>query len=141
MFGDIGVGTMGAVAVGAAAPTILSQWVKVANYHLLQTIIQKIFNFAARIISRKRKYDHSSGVREDLGWLDSKDLFTQQTLSLLHSVRVNGQSESLAVQFCTNRGRPNHVRSTRRDDLLSLPNIRGSAAGKRQLAYRAAHQY
>ena len=103
--------------------------------------IQKIFNFAARIISRKRKFDHISGVREDLGWLDSEDLFNHHTLTLLHKVRFNGQPESLAVQFCTNRERPNHVRSTRRDDLLSLPNIRGSAAGKRQFVYRAADHY
>ena len=103
--------------------------------------IQKIFNFAARIISGKRKFDHISGVRGYLGWLDSPDLVVHHSLTLLHKVRRTGQPESLAVQFYTNRERPNHVRSTRRDDLLSLPNIRGSAAGKRQFAYRSAHQY
>ena len=103
--------------------------------------IQKIFNFAARIISGKRKFDHISRVREDLGWLNSPDLVILHTLTLLHKVRLTGQPEALAVQFCTNRERPNYVRSTRSDDLLSLPNIRGSAAGKRQFAYRAADQY
>ena len=96
--------------------------------------IQKVFNFAARIISGKRKFDHISGVRDELGWLDSPDLVVHHTLTLLHKVRRTGQPESLAVQFCTNRERPNHVRSTRRDDLLSLPNIRGSAAGKWNLS-------
>ena len=103
--------------------------------------IQKIFNFAARIISGKRKFEHISGVREDLGWLDSPDLVTHHSLTLLHKIRLTGQPESLATQFYTNRERPDHVRSTRRDDLLSLPNIRGSAAGKRQFAFRAAEQY
>ena len=89
-----------------------------------------IFNIADLIISRNRKFEHISDVvREDLGWLDSQDLFGNHTLTLLHNVRISGQPESLAVQFCTNRERPNHVRSTRRDDLLSLPNKRGSAAG------------
>ena len=80
-------------------------------------------------------------MREDLGWLDSPDLVIHHTLTLLHKVRLAGQPEALAVQFCRNRERPNHVRSTRSDDLLSLPSIRGSAAGKRQFAYRAADQY
>ena len=103
--------------------------------------IQKIFNFAARIISGKRKFEHISRVREDLGWLDSPDLVSHHSLTLLHKIRLTGQPESLATQFYTNRERPDHVRSTRRDDLLSLPNIRGSAAGKRQFVFRAADQY
>jgi len=50
--------------------------------------------------------------------------------------------ESLADEFCTNRERPNWVRSTRQDELLSLPeSFRGSAAGKRQFICRAASQY
>ena len=103
--------------------------------------VQKIINFAARIISGRRKFEHISDVREDLGWLDSRDLVVHHTLTMLHKVRLTGQPESLAAQFYTNRERPNHVRSTRRDDLLSLPTIRGSAAGKRQFVYRAADQY
>ena len=82
-----------------------------------------------------------SGVRGDLGWLDSPDLFNLQTLTLLHKVRRTGEPESLAAQFLTNRERPDHVRSTRQDDMLSLPRIRGSASGKRMFAYRAALQY
>jgi len=105
-------------------------------------VIQNIINFAARIISGKRKFEHISGVRESLGWLEPPDMVTHQTLTLLHKIRRFGQPESLALKFCTNRERPDHVRSTRSDDKLSLPpNMRGSAAGKRQFAYRAAVKY
>jgi len=105
-------------------------------------IIQKIFNFAARIISGKRKFDQISGVRESLGWLESPDFMIHQTPTLLHKIRSNGLPEPLAARFFTNRERPDHVRSTRQDNLLSLPlDYRGSAAGKRQFAYRAAEQF
>ena len=102
---------------------------------------KKIINFAARIISGKRKFDRISGVCESLGWLESHDMFTHQTLTLLHKIRRTGEPEALASRFCTNRERPDHVRSTRQDDLLSLPRTRGTAVGKRQFAYRAPDQY
>ena len=106
----------------------------------LQTL-QKILNFAARIISGRKKFDHISDVREDLGWLDAKDLFIAQTLTVLHKVRRSGEPQSLAAQFCLNCDLPGRIRSTRQDGLLSLPRGRGSAAGKRRFSYRAATMY
>ena len=49
--------------------------------------LQKIINFAARVISGKRKFHHISGVRESLGWLNSQDMFTHHTLTLLSCTR------------------------------------------------------
>ena len=103
--------------------------------------VQKIINFAARVISGKRKFDHISATVKELGWLTSVDLFYHQTLTSLHRIRVSGQPEYLASQFYTNRERADRVRSTRQDHLLSLPHITGSAAGKRQYVYRAAKLY
>ena len=60
---------------------------------------------------------------------------------MLHKVRVTGKPESLAELFCTNVEREDHSRSTRQDHLLSLPRIRGTAAGKRQFVHRAAVAY
>ena len=60
---------------------------------------------------------------------------------MLHKVRRSGEPESLATQFVTTIERDDHIRSTRQDHLLSLPRIRGSAAGKRQFVYRAATDY
>ena len=62
-------------------------------------------------------------------------------MSMLHKVRVTGKPESLAELFCTNVEREDHSRSTRQDHLLSLPRIRGTAAGKRQFVHRAAVAY
>lgn len=102
--------------------------------------LQKIINFAARVISGKRKFDRISAVREDLGWLTSPHLVAHHTLTLLHKIRRWGEPESLAAQFYLNRDRPDRVRSTRQDNLLSLPSVR-TATGKRQFRYRAAAEY
>ena len=102
--------------------------------------INKILNFAARVISGK-KFDHISSVRSSLGWLNPSAMVQAQTLNMLHKVRRTGEPESLAAQFCTNAERHDHRRSTRQDHLLSLPRIRGSVAGKRQFVYRAAAEY
>ena len=47
-----------------------------ANLHRLQ----KPLNFAAPVISGKRKYNHVSAVRAALGWFDAPNLFLYQTL-------------------------------------------------------------
>ena len=103
--------------------------------------INKILNFAARVISGKKKFDHISSVRVSLNWPDPLTLVKSHTLHLLHKVRRAGQPESLAAQILTNAEREDRSRSTRQDHLLSLPRIRGTAAGKRQFMYRAAVAY
>ena len=105
------------------------------------TIVQKVINFAARVISGRRKFDHISDVRERLGWLDAPDLLDLQTMTILHKVRRHGEPESLAAQFCLNLELPGRERSTRQDNLLRLPGSRGSAAGKRRFSHRAASLY
>ena len=105
------------------------------------SVINKIINFAARVVSGKGKFDHISSVRASLGWLNPSAMVQLHTLSLLHKVRRTGDPESLATQFRTNAEREDRSRNTRQDHLLSLPRIRGSAAGKRQFVYRAAAQY
>ena len=105
--------------------------------------VQKIFNFAARIISGNSTIYMMCGAGLAdwtwAGWIPRTWSFITRRHYYTRSVALD--SLSLPVQFCTNLERPNHVRSTRRDDLLSLPSIRGSAAGKRQFAHRAADQY
>ena len=103
--------------------------------------INKILNFAARVISGKKKFDHISSVRSNLGWLNPAAMAQVHTLSLFHKVRRNREPESLAVQLITNAEREDRVRSTRQDSLLCLPRIRGTAAGQRMFVYRAAAEY
>ena len=104
-----------------------------------QRRIQKLINFAARVISGKRKFDHVSDVRDSLRWLDAPSLVQYQTLCLLQKVRRTEQPESLAGLFTANCELPDRGRPTRQDHLLSLPRVR-TEAGKRRFAYRAAQQ-
>jgi len=98
-------------------------------------IIQKIMNFAARVISGKRKFDHVSDVRDALGWLESPQLFHYQSLCLLHKIISAREPECIARQICANGDNPSHVRSTRQYHLIQLPAIR-TEAGRRRFVYR-----
>ena len=105
-----------------------------------QRRIQKLINFAARVISGRRKFDHISDVCDTLQWLDAPSLSQYQTLCLLQKIRVTGQPNSLAEQFIVNCERPHRNRNTRQDHQLFLPRAR-TEAGKRRFAYRAANQF
>ena len=58
--------------------------------------IQKVINFAARVVSGRKKFSRSADVRAALGWLDAEDLFKYHTLALLHKIRVRN---TLRVHF------------------------------------------
>ena len=49
--------------------------------------IQKILNFALRVISGRRKFDHISDVRDELGWPTARQLYELHSLTLLHKIR------------------------------------------------------
>ena len=103
-------------------------------------VVQQILNFAARVISGKRKFDSISAVIDKLGWLSARDMHRGQTLTTLHRTRASGEPESLATLFCKNSERPDRTKSTRQDNLLSLPSA-SSNSGFRQFSYRAASEY
>ena len=100
--------------------------------------IQKLLNFAARVIAGKRRFDRVSDVRDRLGWLDSSQLFHYQSLCLLDKILSSGQPECIARQICFNRDHHGHARSTRQDDLLYVPPIR-TEAGRRRFVHRSPH--
>ena len=100
--------------------------------------IQKILNFAARVISGRRKFDHISDVRERLEWLSASDLVRYHTLTLAHRVMRWGEPDSLSYVL-----RPNSEvrdRRTRQSDLLHVPRC-ATAFGQRRFAVRAPAQY
>ena len=82
--------------------------------------IQKLLNFATRVIAGKHKFDHVSDVRDRLGWLDSSQLFQFQSLCLLDKILSSGQPECIARQICLNRDHHDHSRSTRQDSLFHI---------------------
>ena len=52
--------------------------------------IQKIFNFAARILCNRRKFDRISDVLTNLEWLTSKQFVDHSDLCMLHKLSQNG---------------------------------------------------
>ena len=96
--------------------------------------IQKVFNFAARVISHRRKFDHISGVIRDLGWLDSAQFVQYSDLCLLYKLLTNREPSILASKFRFNRNVC--TRTTRQSDQLFLEKPRTNH-GKRTFTYRA----
>ena len=96
--------------------------------------IQKILNFAAKVIYGRRKFDHVSDLREQLGWLPAQLMADHATLCLAQKVLVSGEPSSLAVTLRYNRD--SRQRNTRQDDLLHVPRSR-TETGKRRFCVRA----
>ena len=100
--------------------------------------VEKILNFAARVVYGRRKYDHVSNLKRQLGWMSSDDMVQYHTLSLLHKTISYGEPEALASEFQLNSSRRSRV--TRQDNLLHVPRSR-TAAGKRRFCARAPAQF
>ena len=97
--------------------------------------LQKILNFAARVIFGRRKFDHISYLREKLGWLSPRQMSDYRTLTIAHKALHRGEPEELATLFMINRDA--RSRHTRQDDLFHLPRPQ-LETGKRRFGYRAA---
>ena len=59
--------------------------------------IQKVLNFAARILSNRRKYDHISDVPDELDWLNSKQFIAYSDLGMVHKIISTGRPEVLEL--------------------------------------------
>ena len=97
--------------------------------------LQKILNFAARVIFGRRKFDHVSGLRDSLGWMPPKAMADVKTMVTAQKIISNGEPEALAAIFMNNSDA--RERSTRQDHLFHLPRSR-LETGKRRFGYRAA---
>ena len=100
--------------------------------------MEKVVNFAARIISGRRKYDHISDVVSELGWLDVNQLIDYGDLCLLHKLLTTGRPAVLADQLSFNR--ENVARKTRQSNHLALSKPRTNH-GKKTFIYRACKLY
>ena len=58
--------------------------------------LQKVLNFALRTVSGRRKFEHISDVREELGWPTARQLYEQHSLNFLHKIRCTGEPEALS---------------------------------------------
>ena len=100
--------------------------------------IQKVFNFGARVISGRKKFDHISDVLKDLRWLNAREYFDYHDLCLMHRLIETGEPKSLAACFHFNRDRVD--RETRQSSHLSLPRPRTSHV-KRSFVYRGSQLF
>ena len=96
--------------------------------------LQNVQNFAARIVSGTRKFDHVTPVAKELNWLP-----VSQTLLFRDGVLafkcVKGLSPSYHSDRFTTRSMV-HTRNTQNKDKLNIPAYK-SAAGQRSFLYRA----
>ena len=60
--------------------------------------LQKILNFALRVVSGRRKFDHISDVRDELGCPTARQLYELCSLNLLHKIRCTGEPFPLTFQ-------------------------------------------
>ena len=100
--------------------------------------IQKVLNFAAKLIFGRKKYDHVSDLHQRLGWLSAADLGRYHTIVLTHKVLCSGEPDSLASELRTVS--EVHSRPTRQDSDLFVPRSR-TEMGKRRFSVRAPKFY
>ena len=97
--------------------------------------LQKVQNFAARIVTGARKYDHITPMVKELHWLPvAKQLEVRDTLMAFKCIKGLAPP-SLCNKF-TARSQV-HTRNTRNEDKLNIPFFR-SATGQQSFSYRAA---
>ena len=102
-----------------------------------ETRLAKVINFAARVVTGLRKFDHVSRSRVDLGLCTPRQMYDTRMAIVAHRVRVLGEPDELASLLCTFADARPCERITRQDQCLRPPTAR-TAAGQRSFAHRAA---
>ena len=110
-----------------------SMWASTTKKNIAR--LQKVQNFAARIVTDARKYDHITLILKELHWLPlAKQLEVRDTLMAFKCIK------GLAPPFLCNKFTARsqvHTRNTRNNDKHNIPFCR-SATGQRSFSYRAA---
>ena len=108
--------------------------------HLNLSRIQKVLNFAAKLIFGRKKHDNASDLHRRLGWLSAEDQGSFHIITIIHKIRSHittlihkilrsGEPDSLACVLRTVGDV--HSRPTRQDDDLFVPHSR-TEVGKRR---------
>ena len=96
--------------------------------------LQAIQNFAARIVTRSRKFDHITPILKQLRWMPVKDhLFYRD--ALLTFKCMNGMAPTNLCSRFIKRGTISG-RSTCNANILDIPRYK-TATGQRSFLYRA----
>ena len=95
--------------------------------------LQGVQNFAARVVSNSRKFDHITSVLKDLRWVPVKsDLYYRDALSAFKCMN-NCAPDYLSSQFRTRR--EVSCWETRNDHKLDVPLFK-TAAGQKTFLYK-----
>ena len=96
--------------------------------------LQKIQNFAARILTGTRKYEHITPVLNDLRWLSVPAMLAFYDAILIFKCLRGLAPKYLSSRFNTRASV--HGRNTRNKNKLDIPAF-NTAAGQRTFIYRA----
>ena len=100
--------------------------------------LQKVFNFAARIVSNRRKYDHISDVLTALDWFNPRQLVNYSDLCMLHKLVSTGRPKLLASRYRLNHEVVSRV--TRQSSHFALDKPRTNHR-KQSFLYRSSQLY
>ena len=100
--------------------------------------LQKVFNFAARVLSGRRKYDHISDVLDRLKWLNAQQFVDFSDVCMLHKILRSGEPRALRSSLSFNHETVR--RATRQSNHLNLRRVKNNH-GKRLFIHRAANLY
>ena len=96
--------------------------------------LQNVQNFAARIITRSRKFDRISPVLKELKWLSVQPMLICRDCILVFKCLRGFGPDDLAKKFKMRS--EIHIKDTRKKDKMDIPGYR-TAAGQRTFYYRA----
>ena len=108
-------------------------WSNTINSNIAK--LQKVQNFAGRIILGLRKYDHISDGLRSLNWLSIKERLILNDATMMHKC-INKLASDYLVDMFKLRSHV-HNRQTRSSSALDIPLCRLST-GQRSFAYRGA---
>ncbi len=97
--------------------------------------LQKVQNFAARIITRTRKYEHITPVIRQLGWSVPVADMLKYYLGILTFKCLNGLAPDYLTTLFKDRSSVYDI-NTRNNEKLNIPAF-SSAVGQRSFEYRA----
>ena len=100
--------------------------------------LQKSQNFAARIVTGVRKYDHVSPALVRLNWVPLKERRLEHRLNFMHKC-VNGAAP-VYLSDCFRRNDEIHSYNTRSSLSLTMPRAM-SNSGQRKFLYKGASDY
>ena len=83
-------------------------------------------NFAARILTGTKKFDHITPVLKDLGWLPVEDLLRFRDVTMVYKC-LNGLAPTYLTSKLVKRSAI-HSHNTRQKDHINIPSCRTSTA-------------